>query len=62
MNGPLVQMSSLTEAKYELQEALSEIKRHHRDFKKISRILDDVDAGKRTDTAKALKAIRNVVG
>lgn len=44
----------------DLAEAQSEIDRHHRDFARISGILDDVADGMAAD--QGLREIRNIVG
>lgn len=55
-------MSATTiELQHELEEAQSEIARHHRDFLRIRRILEHAEADQMTRQA-ALKHIRGVVG
>lgn len=45
----------------ELEEANSEIARHHRDFERIRNLLDHAEADQMTRQA-ALKGIRSIVG
>lgn len=54
----VVSRYELTELQYELDEAELEIKRHHRDFAKIQRILDS----KELNQSQKVQRIRNIVG
>lgn len=49
----------------DLREANGELSRHHEDFKRISRLLDDFfsdDPDRAMSAVETLKAIRRVVG